>query len=92
MNENDLSIKILGKQNDKKNFCIRKCSKIEQKHFTVKGFFCNYTYNKQNLIWSDDAWSRQTINCNSYKKQLYFNFMNLAAHIILNLRALHRSE
>ena len=30
MNENDLSIEILGKQNDKTNFCIRKCSKIEQ--------------------------------------------------------------
>ena len=37
-------------------------------------------YNKQNLICSND------------NKQLYFNFMSLAAHIILNLRVLCRSE
>ena len=35
------------------------------KHFAVKGFFYYYyTYNKQNLIRSDDAWIRQAINCN----------------------------
>ena len=46
------------------------------KHFAVKDFFYYYyyTYNKQNLIYSDDAWSRQAINCNIINNYILIEF------------------